>query len=61
MTNNISPKIAYINGDPFALQEGETILSFVRRHTTYDRVPTLCDAPNLEPFGSCRVCSVEVG
>src|SRR5690606_14445540 len=21
---------------------------------------TLCDAPNLEPFGSCRVCSVEV-
>ena len=23
-------------------------------------MPTLCDAPNLEPFGSCRVCSVDV-
>ena len=23
-------------------------------------IPTLCDAPNLDPFGSCRVCSVEV-
>jgi hypothetical protein len=23
-------------------------------------VPTLCDAPQLEPYGACRVCSVEV-
>jgi formate dehydrogenase major subunit len=23
-------------------------------------VPTLCDAPNLDPFGACRVCSVDV-
>lgn len=61
MTTNISSKIAYINGQPFDLQDGETILGFIRRHTTYDRIPTLCDAPNLEPFGSCRICSVEVG
>ena len=51
---------AYINGRPFAIQEGETILSFIRRYKGQNAVPTLCDAPNLEPFGSCRVCSVDV-
>ncbi|MBI1224669.1 MAG: formate dehydrogenase subunit alpha [Bacteroidetes bacterium] len=54
-------KTALINGQSFAIQPGETILSFVRRYKGKDYVPTLCDAPNLEPFGSCRVCSVEVG
>ena len=24
------------------------------------KVPTLCDDPNLAPYGACRVCSVEV-
>lgn len=52
--------IAYINNQPYPIQEGETILSFIRRHLGNKLVPTLCDAPNLEPFGSCRVCSVEV-
>ncbi len=36
------------------------MLSFLRRHQGKKSVPTLCDAPNLEPFGSCRVCSVDV-
>ncbi len=53
-------KTAYINDKPFEITEGETILSFMRRHHGKDSVPTLCDAPNLEPFGSCRVCSVDV-
>ena len=53
-------KYAYINGRQFPIQEGETILNFIRRHQGQNVVPTLCDAPNLEPFGSCRVCSVEV-
>jgi len=35
-------------------------LQFVRRHMGKELVPTLCDAPNLDPFGSCRVCSVDV-
>lgn len=52
--------IAYINDRPFEIQKDETILSFVRRHQGKDRIPTLCDSPNLDPFGSCRVCSVEV-
>ncbi|MDX5477804.1 MAG: molybdopterin-dependent oxidoreductase, partial [Cyclobacteriaceae bacterium] len=56
----VKNKVAYINDKAYALQEGETVLSFVRRHLGKSYVPTLCDAPNLEPFGSCRVCSVEV-
>lgn len=52
--------IAYINNEPFEIIKGETVLSFIRRYFGKDAVPTLCDAPNLEPFGSCRVCSVDV-
>jgi formate dehydrogenase major subunit len=52
--------IAYINDQAYPLQEGETILNFVRRHVGAERIPTLCDAPNLKPFGACRVCSVDV-
>lgn len=51
---------AYINDQKFPIVQGETILSFVRRNFGKDFVPTLCDAPNLDPFGACRVCSVDV-
>ena len=54
-------KIAYIDDQALAIEEGETILSFVRRHQGKASVPTLCEAPGLESFGACRVCSVEVG
>ncbi|MCE2789930.1 MAG: formate dehydrogenase subunit alpha [Saprospiraceae bacterium] len=50
-----------VNGIAVEAMPGETILSCVRRNVAADAIPTLCDAPNLEPFGSCRVCSVEVG
>ncbi|MCB9251653.1 MAG: formate dehydrogenase subunit alpha [Flavobacteriales bacterium] len=53
-------KVAYINDVPCNIVEGETILKFVRRNLGKDYIPTLCDAPNLDPFGSCRVCSVDV-
>lgn len=52
-------KKAYINNVAYAIQEGESILQFLVRNTG-NRPPTLCDAPNLEAFGSCRVCSVDV-
>ncbi len=52
--------IAFINDKPYSIEPGDTILKFVRRHLGNQLVPTLCDAPNLEPFGSCRVCSVDV-
>ena len=51
---------ATINDKVYPIIEGETILKFVKRHLGNDFVPTLCDAPNLDPFGSCRVCSVDV-
>lgn len=53
-------KTAYINNESFPIQPGDTILKLVRRHFGKDFVPTLCDAPNLDPFGACRVCSVDV-
>lgn len=52
---------AYINGVLHDALPGETILAFIRRTNPTLSVPTLCDAPNLEPFGACRVCSVEAG
>ena len=48
-------KFAYINNKAFEIKEGETMLSFIKRHKGEKYVPTLCDAPNLDPFGSCRV------
>lgn len=51
---------AYLNNKPYEIEAGETIISFARRSLGSDSIPTLCDAPNLDPFGSCRVCSVDV-
>ena len=57
---DVDTKQAFIDGKAYTMVPGETILSFLRRHRGQDAVPTLCDAPNLDPFGSCRVCSVDV-
>jgi formate dehydrogenase major subunit len=51
---------AYLNNHAYEIKQGETILNFVKRIEGSKAIPTLCDAPNLDPFGSCRVCSVEV-
>ncbi len=51
---------AYINNEPYELEAGETLLHFIRRHKGEDYIPTLCDAPNLFPSGSCRLCTVDV-
>jgi formate dehydrogenase major subunit len=58
--DKVDAKLAYIDGVPYELKEGETILAFLKRNFGEDYVPTLCDAPNLKPFGACRVCSVDV-
>ena len=55
-----SKNSVYINDEQVSFEPGETILTLLRRTLGPDPVPTLCDAPNLDPFGSCRVCSVEV-
>ncbi len=60
LIKGLDTKVAYINDEPFSFVPGETMLNFVKRYFSEEEVPTLCDAPNLDPFGSCRVCSVEV-
>jgi formate dehydrogenase major subunit len=51
---------AYINNIEHEINSGETILNFVKRIEGEKIIPTLCDAPNLDTFGSCRICSVDV-
>ncbi len=53
-------KQAFINSKPYPLINGETVLQFLQRHKGSQVIPTLCQAPNLKPIGSCRLCSVEV-
>ncbi|MFL2892121.1 MAG: formate dehydrogenase subunit alpha [Candidatus Pelagibacter sp.] len=54
-------KIAYIDGKPYEIGQNHTsILKFVKSYLGEKKVPTLCDDPNLVPYGACRVCSVEV-
>ena len=54
-------KVAYIDGKPYEIGQNHTsILKFVKSYLGEKKVPTLCDDPNLAPYGACRVCSVEV-
>ena len=47
-----------IDGNPLEIEEGNTLLEAAR--SIGIRIPTLCYHPALEPFGSCRLCSVEI-
>ena len=50
-------KIAYIDGKPYEIGPKHTsILKFVKSYVGEKKVPTLCDDPNLVPYGVCRVC-----
>lgn len=60
MVQDLSTLTAFIDGEPCRFEAGETLLNFIDRHKGRGFVPTLCDAPQLEPYGACRVCSVEV-
>lgn len=60
MVQDLSTLTAFIDGEPHRFQAGDTLLNFIDRHRGRGHVPTLCDAPQLEPYGACRVCSVEV-
>jgi len=51
---------AFIDGRPCHFETGDTILQFVSRNLGEDTIPVLCHDEALEPFGSCRLCSVEV-
>jgi formate dehydrogenase major subunit len=60
MVQDLTQQTAFIDGQPLRYQAGDTLLNFIDRHRGRGHVPTLCDAPQLEPYGACRVCSVEV-
>jgi len=47
-----------INNTPVAVEEGTTILQAARKINF--KIPTLCDHPDLNVAGNCRVCVVEV-
>ena len=59
-TNLPNDRTAFIDGTMHGFEPGDTLLKFVDRYKGRGHVPTLCDAPQLEPYGACRVCSVEV-
>ena len=47
-----------VNGRPVAVEAGATVLDACRSANIY--VPTLCDDPDLDPYGACRLCIVKV-
>ena len=47
-----------INGKTIEVTEGTTVLNAARENGI--KIPTLCDHPNLTPYGGCRLCMVEV-
>ena len=47
-----------IDGNPVEVEPGTTILAAGRQAGVF--VPTLCNHEMLEPYGACRVCSVEI-
>jgi predicted molibdopterin-dependent oxidoreductase YjgC len=47
-----------INGFPIEAEEGATVLRAAEQAGI--TIPTLCDHPDLHPYGGCRLCVVEV-
>jgi bidirectional [NiFe] hydrogenase diaphorase subunit len=47
-----------MDGRTLAARPGETVLAVARRAGI--EIPTLCDHPDLEPVGACRLCLVEI-
>jgi len=47
-----------INGKQIEVEDGTTVLNAARQNDI--KIPTLCDHPNLTPYGGCRLCVVEV-
>jgi NADP-reducing hydrogenase subunit HndD len=47
-----------INNTPVVVEEGTTILEAARK--LHIHIPTLCDHPDLNVAGNCRVCVVEI-
>ena len=48
----------FINGKEYEYTNEANILEVIRKAGI--EVPTFCYQPELKPFGSCRMCVVEV-
>ncbi|WP_163327762.1 2Fe-2S iron-sulfur cluster-binding protein [Desulfurobacterium thermolithotrophum] len=48
----------YINGKKYEAEKGEMLINVARRNGI--KIPSLCYEEFLEPYGSCRICIVEV-
>jgi len=47
-----------INGQEIEATKGMTVLEAAQAAEIY--IPTLCHYPDLEPYGGCRLCVVEI-
>lgn len=47
-----------VDGERIEVEEGTTILEAAQKLGI--EIPTLCHHPALEPFGACRLCTVEI-
>jgi heterodisulfide reductase subunit A len=47
-----------IDGQPIEVEDGATILEAAQKLGI--EIPTLCHHPALEPYGACRLCTVEI-
>ncbi|MDP7328547.1 MAG: formate dehydrogenase subunit alpha [Candidatus Thalassarchaeaceae archaeon] len=52
------PFTVTIDGQEFTGQSGQTIMEIARDNGI--NIPSLCDSPHLDSFGSCRMCIVEI-
>jgi predicted molibdopterin-dependent oxidoreductase YjgC len=47
-----------VDGHKAQVEDGASVLDAARQAGVY--VPTLCDQPDLKPYGGCRLCVVEI-
>lgn len=47
-----------LNNQELEVPDGMTVLQAARANGI--TIPTLCDHPDLTPYGGCRLCVVEV-
>ena len=54
------PQGVFIDNVEFPFDDSSSILAFTDKALGDKIIPTLCNDDNLQPYGACRVCSVEV-
>ena len=58
MSNNLNGNTVKIDGKIVEITEGATVLQTARKAGIY--IPTLCYLENIESYGGCRLCMVEI-